>query len=183
MGVAGMKPELILSFESGFLRPLGIEDISENYLSGINDPAVNRYLVTDKSRKQTMDSQQNFVSLIKESEDAVLFGIWHGEPPSLVGTVRIHHIEHTHLTAHLGICIFDKKAWGKGLGSAAISVVTQWSFDQLGLRWIEAGTYSQNIASRNSFIKAGYEWIADISGKYLFEGEPAKINILAARNP
>jgi ribosomal-protein-alanine N-acetyltransferase len=130
-----------------------------------------------------MLSLQNFILSNTASVDAVLFGIWFGDNPSLAGTVRVHGIETVHGTAHIGICIFDKRYWGKGLGSTAILAVTKWCFKEYSLRWIEAGTYSQNVASRKSFIKAGYEWITDIPGKYLFEGKPVTINILAAKNP
>ena len=38
-----MNFELILHFDGGYLRPLKVEDIHEKYISGLNDPEVNRY--------------------------------------------------------------------------------------------------------------------------------------------
>jgi len=177
-----LTPDVILSFDQGFLKPMVVEDISPAYLEGINDPEVNRYLVNAREQKQSIDLLEYFVKANAEAEDSVLFGIWSKSPTELVGTLRLHAIESVHKTAHIGICVFARKYWGRGIGTAAIATATKWSFSGLNLRWLEAGTYDENIASRKSFMKAGYEKIADIHGKYLFEGEPASINILAAKN-
>jgi RimJ/RimL family protein N-acetyltransferase len=72
--------------------------------------------------------------------------------------------------------------WGKKLGSKAIEAVTRWALDKLKLRWIEAGAYSENIASQKAFLAAGYEWIYDIPDKYIFEEKPSTVKVYAARN-
>jgi len=64
----------------------------------------------------------------------------------------------------------------------SLTVVTQWVFKTLKLRWIEAGIYAGNIASEKAFLSAGYEWIYEIPDKYLFEGNPAKVKVFASRN-
>jgi len=71
--------------------------------------------------------------------------------------------------------------WGRGLGSHAIRAVTEWAFASLRLRWIEAGAYQQNIASQRALLAAGYKWVFDIPGKYLFEGNPTTVRVFAAK--
>lgn len=48
-----MSPDTILNFEGGYLRPLKPEDVHAGYVSGLNDPEVNRYLDGVKHTKQT----------------------------------------------------------------------------------------------------------------------------------
>ena len=163
------------------MRPLREADVHPAYISGLNDPMVNKYLDGVKHTSQTERSVLEFVFANRESKNAVLFGIWQTGVDTHCGTIRLHGIEHQHKTAHIGICLFDKDAWGKGFGTSAVTAVTHWAFEALGLRWIEAGVYQENIASQKTFLKAGYEWIYDIPDKYILEGSTAVVRVFAAR--
>lgn len=182
MGDAGLSPEIVLEFAGGSLRPLTTEDVHPGYVSGLNDPEVNRYLDGVKRSAQTDQSVIEFVRHNQQAADAVLFGIWQTGAKLHCGTVRLHGIEQWHKTAHIGICLFDRAAWGIRLGSKAVEVATRWALERLGLRWIEAGAYYENIASQKTFLAAGYDWIYDVPDKYLFEGKPAVVKVFAARN-
>lgn len=176
-----MTPEVTLSIDGGFLRPLVETDVHQGYVDGLNDPQVNRYLDGVKASVQTAQSVCDFVTADRRSPSSVLWGIWTHENAHHVGTVRLHGVEHRHGTAHIGICLFDPRCWGRGLGAAAIGAVTRWAIDALGLRWIEAGAYEANVASQRAFLSAGYAWVFDIPGKYLLEGASTTVKIYAAR--
>lgn len=177
-----MTPDVVLGFVGGYARPLRSEDVHPGYVDGLNDIEVNRYLDSVKRVSQTEQTVRDFVKQNREAGDAVLFGIWTHDAIPHVGTVRIHRIDGVHKTAHIGICLFAKEVWGKGIGSRATRAVTQWALDSVGLRWIEAAAYSQNVASQKNFIRAGYEWIYDVPGKFLLDGAPATVKVFAARN-
>lgn len=176
-----MTPDVTLAIENGFLRPLDLDDAHQGYVNGLNDPVVNRYLDSVKSSMQTMSTVRDFIAKDRASASSVLWGIWLDESVSHIGTVRLHGIEHRHGTAHIGICLFDKHAWGRKIGSTAIRAVTRWAISELGLRWVEAGAYETNLASQKAFIAAGYSWVFDIPGKYLLDGQPAIVKVYAAR--
>jgi ribosomal-protein-alanine N-acetyltransferase len=176
-----MSPNVLLELSGGFMRPLNAADVCEGYVSGINDPEVNKYLAV-RYTTQTLQSITDFVVGDEESDNAVLWGIWLASSRELCGTVRLHAIEHRHGTANIGVCLFDKAAWGQRLGSKAIVVATRWAFNWLGLRWIEAGAYASNFASQKTFLSADYEWIYDVHGKYLLEGKPETVRVFAAKN-
>jgi [ribosomal protein S5]-alanine N-acetyltransferase len=182
MGLVGMKPEVILKFEGGYLRPLNIVDVHVGYISGLNDSEVNRYLDGVKHTKQTIKSVIDFVIANEISTNSVLWGIWLENSEAHIGTVRLHGIEYQHKTAHIGICLFDKKVWGRQIGRKALSAITEWAIEVLGLRWVEAGAYDENIASQKAFLSAGYSWVFDIAGKYILEGRPAIVKVFAAHN-
>lgn len=174
-----MKLDIRLSFDGGYLKPLSLDDVHDAYVQGLNDPEVNRYLDSVKQTMQTKESVADFVQYNESAKDALLFGIWRVGDQQHCGTLRIHGIEKAHKTANIGICIFDKSVWGHGLGSKAVRAASEWALDYFPLRWIEAGAYEQNIASQKTFISAGYSWICDIAGKYLFEGKSATVKIYA----
>lgn len=177
-----MKPNVVLEIDGGYLRFLEYRDVHPGYIAGLNNPEVNRYLDSVKHTVQTVRSVVDFVVANSQSESAALFGIWQTDAPNHCGTVRLHGIDRYHKTAKIGICLFDKSSWGKGLGARAVAAVTRWAFDVLGLRWVEAGVYADNIASRKSFLRAGYTWMYDVPGKYLFEGRPATVEVFVAIN-
>jgi len=175
-----MSPEIVLSFNGGHLRPLKTKDIHDGYISGLNDREVNRYLEV-RHTVQTEQSVFKFVQDNQQANDAVLFGIWRDGAQSHCGTLRLHGIEQSTGRAHIGVCIFDKSAWGHRIGSKAIASVTKWAISHLNMRDIEAGAYAENIASQKAFLCAGYEWRCDIPGKFVYEGKPTVVKIYVAR--
>jgi len=176
-----VNPEIKLTFDEGYLRVIKPDDVSADYVAGLNDSGVHKYLDTVKHSIQTMQTVQDFISINLASPSSVMFGIWQVNAEHYCGTIRLSEINTVHKIANIGLCIFDKSAWGHGLGSKAIACVTKWAIDDMDLRWIEAGIYEENIASQKAFLSAGYEWIADIPGKYILDGNPAVIKIYANR--
>lgn len=177
-----MNNDILIEFDGGYLSPLGLEDIHANYISGLNDPEVNRFLEGVRHVTQTKQTVADFIMHNHQASNAVFFGIWMTGAERHCGTVRLHGIEYYHKTAHIGICLFDKSTWGKRIGSKVVKAVTKWAFDTLDLRWIEAGVYGENVASQKTFITAGYEWIYDIPDKYILEGKPVLVKVFAARS-
>lgn len=174
--------EVRIEFSGGFIQPLNAEDVHSGYVEGLNDPDVNKYLVGVRQITQNYEGVTAFILDNQDAKDAILFGVWCNGVAKHCGTVRLHGIESIHKTAHIGVCLFEKSVWGKKIGSRAVSAVTQWAFENLKLRWIEAGAYSENIASIKTFTAAGYKWVYDVDEKYLFEGRPAKVSIFSAQN-
>ena len=177
-----MNPVITLSYIGGYLRILDSTDVHPAYVSGLNDPEVNRYLDEVRRKKQTIASVTEFVLQNKNSKEAVLWGIWQEGFANHCGTIRLHSVDSFHKVACVGICLFDKSAWGNRIGSKAIRVVTQWGFDYLNLRWIEAAAHTENISSQKSFLNAGYQWVYTIPGKYFIDGKYIDTKVFAARN-
>lgn len=162
------------------MRPLTRLDIHSAYINGLNDKEVNRFLEVRFSR-QTQESVEEFISIEEASPNSVLWGIWPTGTSKHVGTVRIHGIDNRHGTAHIGICIFDRTVWGKGLARGAIHAATEWAIHTYSLRWVEAGAYEANLASQRAFVSAGYEWVFNIPGKYVLEGNSTTVKVYASR--
>jgi [ribosomal protein S5]-alanine N-acetyltransferase len=171
-----------VAFEGGWFRALRLEDAHLGYVEGLNDPEVNRFLVTVRRSVQTLDGVEAFIRHNRESPDSLLIGIWAHGFDKHCGTIRLHGIEQENRTGYIGICLFDRRVWGRGLATRAIGAVTQWAQTHLHLRWIEAGVYEGNERSERAFRSAGYDWVYDIPDKYLYEGKPRAVRVFAARN-
>lgn len=154
------KESLLIENENIYLRPLRIGDVTDEYVSGLNDPEVNAYLVTVRRSKQTRESVKKYVSSNFRSPTAILFGIFvKNKSKKLVGTVHVSEIDFFHYTASIGICIFIKQVWKRGYALQALQSVKDYIFEVLLLHYIEAGVYEKNKNSINLFARAGFsEW-------------------------
>lgn len=174
-----IKPSLRLDLGNGaYLRPISEADVTREYVEGLNDPEVNRYLEVRKQR-QTLESVRAYVAANAADPGAILFGIYSGNV--LRGTLRLHDVDLSSSKATIGIALFDRDFSGRGLGSSAIAAVTRFAATELSLTHLAAGIIDANMASVRAFEKAGFRrakdkkadpdlgsvglWILDNSGK------------------
>lgn len=163
------KESLIIENKNIYLRPLQVKDITDEYVNGLNDPDVNKYLVNVRLNVQTFKSVEKYVQSNIENPLAILFGIFlkqHTEP--LIGTVYVSGIDFFHFLASVGLCLFAKRAWRKGYGFNAMEKVKDYLFDQLELHYIEAGVYAENIQSIKLFKRVGFSEIYRVRNKYRY---------------
>ena len=166
-------PELMNFVISGkriYIKILQKNDITNEYIEGLNDPEVNRYLVHVKNKVQNRKLVEEFVDRNIKDPHSCLFGIFHkNKNNKLIGTVRIHEISPIHFCARIGICLFKKEFWGQGIGSEAISMVSNLAFDRFGLHYLEAGIYIENKASIKAFTTSGFHHSYKVKNKYRLE--------------
>jgi ribosomal-protein-alanine N-acetyltransferase len=135
------------------LRPLAASEVTASYIDGINDPQINKFLVSAQSGPQTLAGVKEWVSANWRAHDAILFGIFCSRIHC--GNIRAHDV--TSRSASIGIAIFDSKMHGKGIGRAAISALVRYLTDELGVKSVVAGIDEENVASQRAFAKAGFE--------------------------
>lgn len=165
------------------LRPLREEDVTGEYIAGLNDPKVNEYLVSARLSTQTRESVTAFVHQNARDPSAILFGIFVRDAPRLIGTIRLHGVEPVHGTATIGVCLFLPAFWGQGYSSEAIAAVSEWAFVNLPVRYLEAGCYEANTGSVETFLRAGFSVAARFEDKYLHRGRPAPVLFLRRLSP
>ena len=154
------KESLIIENDMLYLRPLLVEDITYDYVNGLNDPEVNRYLVDVRRNLQTRELVEKYVRSNLENPSSILFCIFlKNDLQRMIGTIHISHIDFFHFTASIGICLFVKDAWKKSYALQAIRLVKDYLFKALGLHYLEAGVYANNTNSIKLFTRAGFvEW-------------------------
>jgi RimJ/RimL family protein N-acetyltransferase len=109
------KQNLILQSENSLVRPLNVKDVTEEYVDGLNDPDVNRYLVAVRLHRQTKDSVTRYVEADGDNPLSILFGIFLKQDNNpFIGTIRVHNMDLFHFCASIGVCLFAKRAWRKG---------------------------------------------------------------------
>jgi RimJ/RimL family protein N-acetyltransferase len=138
------------------LRELTVKDVTDDYVSWLNDSVVNQYLESRFSEQNHKDIQ-GFIRESNSDPSTILFGIFIKKNMKHIGNIKIGSIDTNHKRASIGILIGDIGEWGNGYASESIQMITRFCFDKLSLVKISAGCYESNIGSKKAFEKAGYK--------------------------
>ena len=150
------------------IKTLYPEDVTEEYVQGLNDPELNQFLVARLSQ-HTSETVKAYVQLNLEANDKIFFGIFLKDGGNFIGTFRIT-LQPYHFIAGIGIFIFSRLASRKGFALETINRGAEFIFQDLGFRCIEAQVHCDNIQSFRMCQKAGFEVQSRICNKYRHEG-------------
>lgn len=151
-------------------------DITDDYVSWLNDPAVVRFS-NQRFLSHSSASCQAFYSSI-EASDSALFVIEYADL-GFVGTMTVHFNER-HGTADMGILIGDARVRGFGVGASAWITVMNQVLSLPGIRKVTAGTLSCNQPMLSVISKAGMEADGIRKAQELVDGVPYDICYFAA---
>jgi len=162
--------QLVLQGERLLLRSLGESDVSEDYISWLNDPDVTRYLEVGKTAS-TQVTVQAYLERFQEGVTDFIFAIIDIETGLHVGNVTLNHIDPTLGTADTGLMIGRKEFWGRGYAAEGWSLIAEYGFEKHGLRKITAGAAAENKASIGSLLKLGFKIEDTLHNGILVDGE------------
>jgi RimJ/RimL family protein N-acetyltransferase len=76
-----------------------------------------------------------------------------------IGWVNYYDLDEQAGTAYIGICLPEPETWGKGFGTAALSLLIDYLFNTLGLKEIRADSWTGNLRMRTLAEKCGFKEI------------------------
>lgn len=154
-------------------------DVGEAYVAWLNDPRVNRYLES-RFATHTVQSTRDFVRGCRDSASTLMLGI---RSQALgdrhVGNIKLGPIDLRHGLGEVGILIGEPDAWGRGIGRAAIAIVSEIAREQLALRKLTAGCYASNVGSQRAFAGAGFGVEGRRAAHFLLDGQPEDLVLMA----
>lgn len=137
------------------LRSMSLDDVTDRYLGWLNDEEVTRYLEARFS-DHTIESLRSYVE-DRVGDRSTLFAAIIEKPDRFIGTIKLGPVDPHHRRAEIGIMIGERAAWGRGYATEAISTLSTFAFDQLGLMKLTAGAYAVNVGSIMAFTRAGFK--------------------------
>ena len=156
--------------EKVYLRALEASDINENYLSWINDAEVTKYMTTGRF-PSNMEKLVEYYQHRTASSNHVIFAIIDKESDRHIGNITLNNINWVNRTADSGIMIGEKDFWGKGYGTEAIRLVSDYAFKRLNLHKVTAGIVAIHQASIKAFEKAGFEIEGQAKSQFFLDGQ------------
>lgn len=142
-------------------------DVSERYVSWLNDYEVVKY-TEQRHHTHDLESVREYVRSTSESKTDWLYAIMLGTEH--VGNLKIGPIDRWHASSKISYFIGERGHWGAGVASRAIARAIMISRNELGLVRLEAGVYSENVASERALSRNGFRLEGILRERYLFEG-------------
>lgn len=149
------------------LRKLNSNDITEKYVSWMNDREVTKFL---ESGYFPTDLEALHQYVASQNTDRSLFlGIFDilSDNHVYIGNVKLANINWIHRTAEFGIMIGEKDYWGKGYGTEVTHLLIDYGFQILNLRKIYLGVFGNHESAIKAYEKAGFE-VEGIMKNHLF---------------
>jgi ribosomal-protein-alanine N-acetyltransferase len=135
-----------------YLKLLTPESNLDNYHSWVNDEDTNRYL--NKKPFQTIDDLKRYINYHLDLNN-YLCGIYKIDTNTHVGNTLLSHIDLINNNCTVGILV-GKEYWGKGMGTSAVSLISDYALNTLGFHKIIAGVVKENIGSSKLFERSGF---------------------------
>lgn len=123
-----------------------------NYVAWFADQEVTRYMGITGAR--TLAQEQEWFERTSKSDTDIVWAILVGDRH--IGSTGIHQIHWMNRRAITGNLIGDKAEWGKGYGSEAVRLRTEYAFTQTTLEKLQTEVFTENVGSRRCLEKAGY---------------------------
>jgi RimJ/RimL family protein N-acetyltransferase len=94
-----------------------------------------------------------------------------------VGNIKIE-LNRRHGLGEIGILIGERVVHGRGIATAAISLIANIAREQLQVRKLTAGCYASNKGSERAFVKAGFTVEGTREAHFLLDGKPESLVLL-----
>ena len=120
----------------------------------LEDEEVVKYGGFVKTMPQTIEHIKSYLNKLLENPNVRLFGIYYKN--NYIGNIRLD-IEWLWRIGTISILIGKKDEWGKGYGTEAIKLISDFGFNTLGLIKLEAGVLDGNEGSLKAFQRAGFK--------------------------
>ena len=140
------------------LRPSAEKDIDAIF-NACQDPLIPAF--TTVPAQYTIDHAIDFVrsdpfSFSERRELRFVIDYGNGDDVQFAGVISLHTINIKNHTAEIGYWM-EKSMRGKGIGTIAAKMITDYGFRTLGFRRIDGLTDVENAASQKLLISAGFQ--------------------------
>jgi len=142
--------------EKIYLRPLTMKDVTEKYCGWLNDPEINKYLET---RSLTLEKLREYVKEKINKQDVLFCGIFDRDTNLHIGNVKLEPLDWINKKTIFGIMIGDRNYWGKGLGTEATKLISDYALNELQMNEVELGVIADNIKACKVYERAGFKQI------------------------
>lgn len=153
-----------------FLKLLSPEDVTPAYVEWMQDDDI-IHVLESRWMVYTLDTLKAYVQTVNQSSHSFLLGIFAQATGMHIGNIKIGEINQIHRFGEIGLLIGDKQSWGRGYGTEAIRLATEYAFTELNLHKIVAGIYANNIGSYKAFLKAGYKEVGRLEKHRWYQGQ------------
>lgn len=163
------KNKMFIEGEKIFLRAIEEDDLNGNWINWLNNRRVTQYMNHGVFPYNAQKLHEYYSKVIKSDTDIVL-AIVMKENEAHVGNIGVHNINYINKIGTVGIIIGEENAWGMGVGTEAIILLSHHLIKNLNLNRLHASTSSDNAGCIKAFEKAGYIKEGVLRQTYYYNG-------------
>lgn len=160
------------------LVPFSPRHITGRYVGWLNDPAVVRFSEL-RHRRHTRRSCRSYLSDMRAGGHCFWAILADLPPRRHVGNLAAY-IDRANEVAEISILIGEPAVWGRGIGSAAWTLVVEWLLGPARMRKVVAGTMAANEAMVRIMERSGMTIEARFERHYVLDGKAVDV-VFAAR--
>ncbi|EQA69763.1 GNAT family N-acetyltransferase [Leptospira noguchii] len=134
------------------LRPLSVCDVSERYVTWLNDQVTSQYITA----KLNLDELRQYVLKRNAQMDTLFLGIFEKETRLHIGNIKYEPVNSVLGYAIMGILIGEADYRGKGVATEVISASANWLCQFCNIKQIVLGLNRANIAAIRAYQKTGF---------------------------
>ncbi|MCT8976230.1 GNAT family N-acetyltransferase [Clostridium sp. CX1] len=138
------------------LREYRKEDIPLR-VTYINDPEIIKSLTPDIPYPMTLHEEEKWFQSVTALNDTYKFAIETLNDSKFIGGCSINSVDWKNSVATVGIFIGNRQYRGKGYGTDAMRVLTDFVFMQMNINKIRLIVYSYNESAIRCYEKCGYK--------------------------
>lgn len=162
-----------------YLR-LMTRDDTENIIKWRNNDVVRSQFIYQKLF--TKESHEKWIETMIDTGKVVQMVIMLVEGDRPIGSVYIRDIDKEHKKGEYGVFIGEEDCLGKGYGTEAAELMTEYAFEYIGLHKLMLRVYAGNERAIRSYEKAGFVKEAYLKDDVYVQGQYRDIVLMARIN-
>jgi len=135
---------IFLEGENIYLRNLELNDLSNNYLSWLNDQKASLQN-SHALFPYTINQIKAYIESTFQNRNLIVLAIVVKEKNIHIGNISLQNINWINRNAEYAILLGNKNYWRKGIAFEASELIIRHGFNNLNLHRIYCGTTSENI--------------------------------------
>tara|TARA_B110000467_G_C18106573_1_gene360108 strand:- start:81 stop:653 length:573 start_codon:yes stop_codon:yes gene_type:complete len=159
-----------LAFKNYYIQKMTVDDVGDDYLNWINDPEINEFLES-KYTVWTMDSLKEYVRSFENTNVKFLFTINDMVTNKYIGNGSISSVNYNTEVFYFALFIGDKNYWGKHAAFETSMLLLKFGFEELNMRKVFGGAYSNQLASRFVLKRVGMEQEAKLKASFKYKNK------------
>lgn len=137
------------------LRPLSARDVSERYLSWLDDPATSKWILAAAATKRLSDLEA-YVTEKMRRNDVLFLGIFDKQSGVHIGNIKYEPILPQLQASVIGVLIGDPSYRGKGLFGEVFLPTASWLQQHRNITRIYLGVDENNAMAIRTYEKIGF---------------------------
>tara|TARA_B100001094_G_C18182102_1_gene801543 strand:+ start:2758 stop:3408 length:651 start_codon:yes stop_codon:yes gene_type:complete len=146
----------VIETRSTIIKPITHLEITENYVSWLNDKENNQYLEV-RHHKQSKQSIEKYINFLRSNENCEMFAIFNKKNQKHIGNLTITSFNiYDNGTVDFGLMIGDKNSRLMGVGAEAHLAFLEFIFSYDQITRVNANVASENIIALRTLESVGY---------------------------